>query len=78
MPAASKHSHTLCASISIVENGLFHASYRAGVAGSEVKQLPAYQLGKSLSDARRQIERSAHLLGYESIVWDEEFDGLMD
>jgi len=78
MPTASIHGSTLCASISAIENGLFHAIYRTNDGGSDTRQLPAYQVGASVSDARRQIEQSAHLLGYETIVWDKDFNGPSD
>nr|WP_294520577.1 hypothetical protein [uncultured Rhodopila sp.] len=70
MPSASKPGQTLCASISIIETGLFHAIYRTDDASNDVRQLPAYQVGSSVSDAMRHIEESAHLLGYQTIVWD--------
>jgi hypothetical protein len=72
MPAASKPGSTLCASISIIENGLFHASYRPSDCSNDFRQLPAYQVGASVSEAMRRIEASAHSLGYLTIVWDAE------
>jgi hypothetical protein len=70
MPAASKPGSTLCASLSIIENGLFHAIYRTADASRDLRQLPAYQVGASVSEAMRRIEASAHSLGYQAIVWD--------
>jgi hypothetical protein len=70
MPAASKPGPTLCASISIIENGLFHAVYRTDDASNDIRQLPVYQVGVSVLEARRQIEDSAHSLGYQTIIWD--------
>jgi hypothetical protein len=70
MPAASKPGSTLCASISIIENGLFHAIYRTDDSANDIRQLPVYQVGASVREAMRQIEDSAHSLGYQTIVWD--------
>jgi hypothetical protein len=70
MPAANKPGSTLCASISVVENGLFHANYRTSDADNDLRQLPAYQVGASVSEAMRRIEASAHSLGYQTIIWD--------
>jgi len=78
MPIGSMHGATLRASISAIENGLFHATYRTTKAASDTRQLPAYQVGASVSDARREIEQSAHLLGYETVVWDRDFNGPSD
>jgi hypothetical protein len=70
MPTASKPGSTLCASLSIIENGLFHAVYRTSDASGDLRQLPAYQVGASVSEAMRRIEASAHSLGYQTVVWD--------
>jgi len=75
MPTASKPGSTLCASISVVENGLFHAHYRTSDAANDVRQLPAYQVGTSVSEAMRLIEASAHSLGYQTIIWDVDDSG---
>ena len=77
MPAASKPGSTLCASLSIIENGLFHASYRTAGASADLRQLPAYQLGASVTEAMQRIEESAHSLGYQTIVWDADGIGRM-
>jgi hypothetical protein len=70
MPTASKQGSILCASLSIIENGLFHAVYRNMDSSEDLRQLPAYQVGASMSEAMRRIEESAHSLGYQTIVWD--------
>ncbi len=75
MPTASKPGSTLRASISIIENGLFHAIYRAGDASDDIRQLPAYQVGASVSEAMRRIEASAYSLGFDNVVWDIDNDG---
>jgi hypothetical protein len=72
MPAGA----TLRASIVVIENGLFHAIYRTTDASYDMKQLPIYQVGASVSDVMRQIERTAHSLGYEAIEWDEDLKDL--
>jgi hypothetical protein len=72
MPAGA----TLRASIIVIENGLFHAIYRTNDTSSDVKQLPIYQVGASMTDVMRQIEQTAHSLGYETIEWDEDLKGL--
>lgn len=75
MPAVSKTGSTLHASISIIENGLFHAIYRIIDDVNDIRQLPAYQVGASLSEAMRRIEASAHSLGYHNIEWDVDAGG---
>ena len=67
---------TLRASIIVVENGLFHATYRTNDASCNVRQLPIYQVGASVYDVMRRIELTAHSLGYETIEWDEDLKGL--
>jgi len=68
----------LSASISAIDNGLFHATYRSDAAVAERRQLPHYQVGASVSEARRKIEETAHLLGFETIIWDKQIDGAAD
>jgi hypothetical protein len=68
----------LNASISAIDNGLFHATYRTDAAVEERRQLPHYQVGASVSDARRKIEETAHLLGFETIIWDKHIGGSAD
>ena len=70
MPTANKPGSTLCASLSIIENGLFHATYRNTDASGDLRLLPIYQVGQSMSEAMRRIEDSAHSLGYQTLVWD--------
>ncbi len=67
---------TLRASIIVVENGLFHAIYRTDDASYDVRQLPIYQVGASVTDVMRRIEITAYSLGYETIEWDEDLIGL--
>jgi hypothetical protein len=71
MPAGA----TLHASIIVIENGLFHAVYRTNDTSYDVRQLPVYQVGESISDVMRRIELTAHSLGYETIEWDEDLKG---
>jgi hypothetical protein len=33
--------------------------------------LATYQTGRSASDAKRQIERGAKALGYDTVIWGE-------
>jgi hypothetical protein len=77
MPTANKPGWTLCASLSIIETGLFHAVYRTTDASGDLRHLPAYQVGASLSEAMRRIEASAYSLGYRTIVWDDDNGNLM-
>jgi hypothetical protein len=67
---------TLRASIIVVENGLYHAIYRTNDVSYDVRQLPIYQVGESVSEVMRRIELTAHSLGYETIEWDGDLKGL--
>src|SRR6185437_15531414 len=41
-------------SISAIENGLFHITYRTNCTAFRLQRLPNYQVGTSLSDVKRR------------------------
>jgi hypothetical protein len=61
----------LWATIFEIEPGLFQAIYSN--TGSEVDEgeLPSYQTGAGIADAKRRFEHSARVLGYRTVTWVE-------
>ncbi|HEY1411793.1 MAG TPA: hypothetical protein VGF36_06610, partial [Rhodopila sp.] len=60
---------TLRATLCEIEHGVFFATYPDAAPDSDY--LATYQTGRSAADAKRQIERSAKALGYDTVVWGE-------
>jgi hypothetical protein len=61
----------LWATIFEIEPGLFQAIYSN--TGSEVdeSELPSYQTGAGIAEAKRRFEHSARALGYGTVTWVE-------
>jgi hypothetical protein len=74
MATATRQGRTLRATLCEVERGVFYATYPDCESASEADALTAYHIGTSAADAKRQIERSAGALGYDSVVWTETVD----
>jgi hypothetical protein len=71
MPFPSTDKPTLSAFIDTIENGLFHITYCCiDRVASAPQQLPNYQVGASLLDAKQRIQNIASLLGLGPIAWD--------
>ena len=70
MRADSKLAETLFVTISEIEHGLFHATYRSHDNITAARRLPPYQVGSSIADVKARIALSAQASGYATIVWD--------
>jgi hypothetical protein len=69
MSLKAARGRTLRATLCEIERGVFFATYPDGAPDSD--RLPTYQTGRSAADAKRQIERSAEALGYDTVMWGE-------
>jgi hypothetical protein len=71
MATASGRKRMLRATLCEVERGVFYASYSGTIAASDADELTTYQVGTTAADAKRRIERRAHDLGYDVVMWTE-------
>jgi hypothetical protein len=69
MAAASRHGATVQATLCEIERGLFYTTFIASGPGSELNQLPQYQVVASAAEARRKVEEGCRALGYATVVW---------
>jgi hypothetical protein len=78
MATAAMLDRALYATLFEVERGLFHAQYRSSGFGPgsaimlmNTSNLPVYQVADTATDARRRIETTARLEGYDLVIWDD-------
>ena len=64
-----RQRQTLHATLCEVESGVFYATYPGCTSGAD--ELTTYQTGTCAADAKQEIERCAHALGYDNVVWME-------
>jgi hypothetical protein len=60
---------SLQATLCEIERGLFYVTYPDLEFAADAAELSAYQVGANAAEVKWQVERSAHLLGYETVVW---------
>ena len=68
-------AQTIRAALCEIERGLFHVSYHPGSEGADgsewdMRALPAFQTGRSASEARQRIEETAQGCGFAMVSWD--------
>jgi hypothetical protein len=71
MEAGHRHGRILRATLCEIERGVFYATYFQERTAPDTEDLPHYQIGKSASDAKQRIERTARAIGYETVCWKE-------
>jgi hypothetical protein len=70
MEAARLHG-ILRATLCEIEHGVFYVTYFQDKTAPDTENLPHYQVGKSASEAKQQIEASARAIGYAAVSWKE-------
>src|SRR5690348_12509850 len=68
MPFLSKDKPIVSASISAIENGLFHITYCTDRTVHDLQRLPNYHVGTSISDVREKVQNLASLFGFGMIA----------
>ncbi|HEY0183761.1 MAG TPA: hypothetical protein VGC09_13220 [Rhodopila sp.] len=71
MATAIRGGRTLSATLCEVERGVFYATYPGCDSTSDADELTAYETGTCAADAKQRLERRAHALGYDTIIWTE-------
>jgi hypothetical protein len=61
----------LWATICEIEPGLFQAIYSNTGSASGERDLPIYETGLGLKDAKRRFEKGVQAFGYSTITWVE-------
>ena len=61
----------LWATICEIEPGLFQAIYSNTGSDVDEGELPSYQTGAGIADAKRRFEHSARVLRYRTVTWVE-------
>ena len=69
MVTATRLRRTLHATLCEVESGVFYATYPNCASGAD--ELTTYQTGTCAAEAKQEIERCAHALGYDTVIWME-------
>jgi len=59
----------LWATICEIEPGLFQAVYSNTGSASGERELPVYETGLGLTDAKRRFEKDVQGFGYSAITW---------
>jgi hypothetical protein len=65
----TEHGRALRVALCEVERGVFYATYPDCESAADLDALATYQIGTSAADAKQRIERSAHSLGYDTVIW---------
>ena len=66
---ALANGRRLWATICEVQPGLFQAIYSNTGSASSERDLPAYETGLSVMDAKQKFEKDAQAFGYSVITW---------
>lgn len=69
MAAASRHGATVRATLCEIERGLFYTTFMDCRPGSDLNELPQYQVVATAAEARRKVERDCLALGYGTVTW---------
>nr|WP_294503356.1 hypothetical protein [uncultured Rhodopila sp.] len=69
MAAATRHGATVRATLCEIERGLFYTTFIACGPGSDLNDLPQYQVVATAAEARRIVEEGCLALGYATVIW---------
>jgi hypothetical protein len=71
MGAASRQGPAVRATLCEIEHGLFYTTFIACGLGSDLAEIPQYQVVDNAAEARRRIEERCVALGYGEVIWSD-------
>ena len=69
MGAASRQGPAVRATLCEIEHGLFYTTFIACGLGSNLVEIPQYQVVATAAEARRRVEERCLALGYTEVIW---------
>ncbi len=69
MGAASRQGPPVRATLCEIEHGLFYTTFVNCGRGSDLREIPQYQVVATADEARRRIEARCLALGYGEVIW---------